>query len=288
MRSRSAATAVRCTAVLCAPTFAQTLDAVRSNVRSESPAEESPAPNSSSTEKSHSRSNFSSQDDSDWGLGTLAGFVLTSPYWVPFSLFDPGWDVAYEFPSFPYHQDVGYLQATPQPHDEWWQLRKARWWGGRFSTEYGDSFDDQSFLGARALIEGPLRFGVDLDVRHWEQTGEPWLGDSLWLGKSDVVFRFAQNECWQFRSGLGVNWMTDRAGSDLGFNFTYGVDWYPARPLIFSSEVDLGTLGEAWLFHARTSAGVIWGPTELYVAADYYTIGEAHLSGLATGLRLWF
>ena len=108
------------------------------------------------------------------------------------------------------------------------------------------------------------------------------------LGETDAVIRFAQNEHWMFRSGLGVNSLSDALDTDVGFNFTYGVDWFPINPLVFSSEIDLGSLGHAWLFHVRTSAGVTFKGAEIFAAYDYYDIGDGQLKGLSAGVRLWF
>jgi hypothetical protein len=130
--------------------------------------------------------------------------------------------------------------------------------------------------------------GLDLDLRHWQQVAGLTAGDQLWLGKSDITFRFAQSEHWLFRSGIGVNWLGDNAATNFGFNFNYGIDWFPVKPLVFSSEIDLGTLGKSWLFHARTSAGIVVQGTEFYLGYDYYDIGNAQFNGLSTGVRLWF
>jgi len=51
----------------------------------------------------------------------------------------------------------------------------------------------------------------------------------------------------QFHSGLGMRFMVDNLKGkqqvDSGINFTWGFDWYPARPLVFSAMMDMGTLG---------------------------------------------
>jgi hypothetical protein len=180
------------------------------------------------------------------------------------------------------------MQDYRVDHTGWMRLRKSRQWMGRIAFEEGNSFDDQTWLGGKLLLDSVYRVGVDADVRHWEEATGPWQGDRLWLGDTNAVIRFAQNEQWVFRSGFGVNWLSDQVRSDFGFNFTYGFDWFPVNPLVLSAELDLGSLGQAWLFHVRTSAGLTWKGTELYLAYDYYDIGDGQLAGMAAGVRLWF
>ena len=48
--------------------------------------------------------------------------------------------------------------------------------------------------------------------------------------------------------------MNDPTRTDLGFNFTYRVDIFPAKPWVFSAVLDAGTLGKAGLFRFRTTA----------------------------------
>jgi hypothetical protein len=67
--------------------------------------------------------------------------------------------------------------------------------------------------------------------------------------------RIGPSERAQFRAGLGMNWLDDPIDTDLGFNFTYGADFFPGRPWILSATLDWGTLGSAELFRFRTSVG---------------------------------
>ena len=75
---------------------------------------------------------------------------------------------------------------------------------------------------------------------------------------------------------------------DFGFNATYQVDWFPHDPLVFSSELDVGSLGDAWLFHFQQTAGVTWRGLEARVGYDYLDIGDAQFSMLLCGVRGWF
>ncbi len=92
----------------------------------------------------------------------------------------------------------------------------------------------------------------------------------------------------QWRAGLGFNWLDDEQATDFGFNFTYGVDVFPVRPLVLSAELDWGTLGSADLFHFRTTAGMIVWHVEVYTGYEYRDIDRTQTSALIGGVRVWF
>jgi hypothetical protein len=102
------------------------------------------------------------------------------------------------------------------------------------------------------------------------------------------VVRFAQNPIAELRTGIGANWLADRYDADFGFNFTYAVDVYPARPWVVSSELDWGTLGDTSLFHLRLTAGVLLAGFEVFAGYDYLDVGHAAFAGPVAGMRLWF
>ena len=136
-------------------------------------------------------------------------------------------------------------------------------------------------------MEHSSRFGIDAEADYrYEDLG---LGtDDLWTGDVNLVFRFAQSETVQMRSGIGVGWLSDQLGTEAGFNFTYGGDWTPADPWIFSADIDWGRLGETSVFHGRATAGVKYHRLEIYTGYDYYDLGDTAINGLIGGVRLWF
>jgi hypothetical protein len=220
-------------------------------------------------------------DDSIWG--ELAAYVLTAPWWVPHVVADPGLEFEGYFPSHPYDEDVdGYMMI--QPYVAGPPRRSAT----RLSVEYASDLDQVDYLGGGLLWETTSRFGIDTEA--FLLTEElPVLGDQeLWRGDANVVFRFVQHERLVMRTGLGLNWLTDDIGTEAGFNFTYGGDWFPCDPVVVSAGFDLGSLGDATLFHGRTTIGAAVNNTEFYTGVDYFRVDDIDVCSLIAGLRVWF
>lgn len=157
---------------------------------------------------------------------------------------------------------------------------------GRLQLDVLSDFDDLDRFGGSLLVETPFRLGVDTSGSVWNEAGT---GDgALCMGDFNLVYRFAQSERVQFRSGVGLNWLSDDAGAELGFNFTYGAEVYPSRPWVLGTTFDLGTLGDAGLFHCQATAGVVFDRWDVFVGVDYSRIGQGELSGLLSGVRFRF
>jgi hypothetical protein len=160
-------------------------------------------------------------------------------------------------------------------------------WAARTRGEFGTAFGDIDWIGGRVQLDTRWRLGLESDFRYVRENAAADR-DDLWLGDANVLFRFAQGEHWQFRTGLGCNFLSDRTGSDFGFNFTYAADWQPVKPLTLAAELDLGTLGNASVVHVRTTAGIAIGVSEVFVGYDLYDIGSTQIQGLVAGVQLWY
>ena len=212
----------------------------------------------------------------------LVGYTLTAPWWAPHVMV--GDDLARDgyFLGAPYCNGYGYMSLEPEVDP------CAKSWSGHFQAEYGNDFEDLSRISGRVLLEHRTRFGIDTQWNYFSEDRGSFGNDHLWVGDANIVFRFAQTERLAMRSGLGVNWLADDIGGEAGFNFTYGIDYFPCRPLVLSAEMDLGRVGDATLFHGRAAAGVIFGHTEAFVGYDYYDIGDAQIHGPFAGIGIWF
>ena len=270
-------------AVICVvstvPANAQVLEGIRSAVRTPNPSEE-PA--------------TSRRDDSDYEcddddsiveelFGGLVVGIATSPYWGMRMLVD---DEGYGPPAFdgiPYawHAESPWLVQGQNPERLWA-------WSSQLSLDYIGDFDDLSAIGGRLLIETNSRFGLDTTFRFYDENTIFGTPDELTIGDANIVYRFAQSERLRMRSGVGFSWMNDDAGSNFGFNFTYGGDWFPVNSWIVSTDLDFGRLGNAGLFHLRATVGRQFYQAEIYAGYDLLRVRDTTADGLIVGLRWWF
>jgi len=223
--------------------------------------------------------------DDDDELETLAakliGYAITSPFWGPHVMVDQGFDVPGHFYGHPYDRGsdgVMLIGNYDRPANHLTRL----------DIEYAMDFDDLERAGGRVLWEHTSRLGVDSSFNFLREDLGAAGHDQLWLGDVNFVYRFAQCENFVMRTGLGVNWLADSRRGDAGFNFTYGADWFPADPLVVSTEIDWGTLGDAELFHGRATVGIVRDHVEIYTGFDYYDVDGVPLKGVIAGIRVWF
>lgn len=277
--------------VVCSTCGAQVLEQLRTDVRSSEPPSpdepvESPRRRDDSCDRRGSYFGDSCDDDDESGLNALIAkgvfWGLTAPFWAPPVMVGDHYSATGFFSRYPYVDDIdGYQMIDPdlfsEPYD----------WSLRVRGEYANDFDTLERIGGHILWEGTHRLGIDttFNYRHEDL---PAGDDGLWHGDANLVFRFAQSEQIQMRAGFGTNWLHDDDGTDWGFNFTYGGDWYPVRPLVVSTEIDWGTLESAGLFHGRATVGVVWHGVEFYTGYDYYDVGTTQIDGLVGGLRVWY
>ncbi len=214
-----------------------------------------------------------------------AWYGITAPFWGPPVWIGDDYSHTSYLSCYPYqHDPTGYVlseSALPESSD-------VNRWSIRVRGELADNFDSLTRYGGRVLWESYNRFGLDSSVnyyREWLATGRH---DELWTGDFNIVFRFAESPQLMMRTGIGANYLSVPHETDLGFNFTYAADWLPARPWIFSAELDCGWLGHAGLFHGRATAGINLGNVECYTGYDYLDVGSAQIDGLVAGIQLWY
>jgi len=223
-----------------------------------------------------------SDDLFDRTFGVVIEAIVYLPVLLPRALaHDPGGEPA-GFDRYPYREgDRYWVPADVEPRE-----RRGSAAIGRF--ELGTDFDDLERVGFALLWEHESRFGIDASWSRWREDLDGGGTDELDLGDLDLVYRFAHGERAAFRAGVGVNYLDDRIDEELGFNFTYGADFLPVRPLVASLEMNHGTLGDAGLQHYRASLGVIIEHFELTAGADYWEIDDEDLRSYSIGLRGWF
>jgi hypothetical protein len=302
------------------------LDTIRFDVRNAPPPDPSPPP---ADPPARDQRRCDGSDNIDGGLVMaglyVAGWVATSPYWLPRSLLGDQGSEAH-FPGFPYDNTPGYLVSdawmsgftAEKVLAETWadasgpqsspandsagaptELPKGslvtlsidpslRRWAGQFRADYAGNFDHLTGVGGQLILETTSRWGVDSQFQYLTERRFGRDDDHLNLGDCNLVYRFAQSPRAQMRMGLGANWLNDSTRTDLGFNFTYGGDYFPRKPWVFSTAIDWGTLGHAGLFRFRTTAGVIFNRFETYFGYEYLDIGSTQDSFLIGGVCVWF
>ena len=231
---------------------------------------------SSDTESTCQNSDGSS---SFGGHAILMG--VTSPLWIPKAIIDDK-DEELSLAEYPYKADWAGYFVNEHPEPDW-----TKHWSGRFLTESGADFDGLQKHGGRLRLDTTSRWGLDTEW-NYRREGLSSGHDSLWNGDVNLVYRFAQSPRGAFYTGLGVNWLSDRFGGNAGFNFTYGADFYPAKPWVLSGSIDWGTLGHATLFHGRATVGVMLKRVEVFTGYDYLKLDGASLPSAVAGLQIHF
>jgi hypothetical protein len=271
----------------------QALEELRTDVRTSDPGSPGNSPPKSNSSSSGTSSNYDDPND-DWSLeelaggAALAGAGITLPFWGPPLLAGDTYSQPANFLHFPYQYDQGYMllgslptSTVPNWFDPYLVAARAR-------SEFGTDFNNLAWVGGQIILETTPRLGLDSDFRYVTEKVSTSTRDSLWVGDANVLFRFTQSPWLIMRTGLGANFLSDTRRTDFGFNFTYGGDFFPLRPWVISSELDLGTLGHTNLYHFRGTIGANWRHSEAYVGYDYLDIGPTQIAGLVAGLRLWF
>jgi hypothetical protein len=161
-------------------------------------------------------------------------------------------------------------------------------WAAQVQVDYFDNFDRLNGVSGNLIFETASRWGVKVSAHAFHEDLPNDRFDRLTIGDANIVYRFAQHPRGQMRMGIGLNWLNDPRQTDLGFNFTYGGDFFPCKPLVISAEIDGGTIGRAGLFRFRTTTGVIWRSLETYVGYEYSDIGSTQNNFFISGVRVWF
>ncbi len=239
-----------------------------------------------------------------FAMGTV--WVVGSPFWGPAAILDDSYDTDAHFADFPYARqregnlvfshaicDCGALldeSGGPVEHAPYcaWHFGSSKTFSGRFTAEWAEQPRDVSRIGGRLQLNTSSRFGLDTQMDWFREPSAGPLDDELWLGDCNLIFRFAQSERAQFYTGAGFNWLDDPVDTNFGFNFTYGADFFPARPWVISSSIDWGTLGRAEQFRFRTTAGLMVNRFEVFAGYEYLDIDRTQTNMYVGGVGIWF
>lgn len=185
----------------------------------------------------------------------------------------------------PEQPTVEYVQEPMVVHENPFEMMAPL--NVRFEVDYATDEADVDRTGFGFLINATGGLGVDSGLRIYREADGDFR-DHIWLGDLNVVYELFPTEFVRTRAGLGINWLADKYGAECGLNLTLGTDLF-AGPIVLSGEVDLGTLGDADLFHGRLTAAVRPGEhLEWFAGYDFVDIGGTEIRGFVGGLRFRF
>jgi hypothetical protein len=221
------------------------------------------------------------------GMGALVAgglATVTSPFWAPPLLLGDDYVAPAYFTPYPYSgMFPGFLSVNevgdPGPLSNW---------SVRGALEDGNDFRGLNRLGGRLVLDTTSRFGGLTNWNYFNENLGNGHTDETLIGDTNLTFRFAQSERVQMHTGLGLRLQTNRYDTRFGANFTYGADFFPARPVVVSAAFDAGNLSDTLVLHARATVGLVYGRWEGFVGYDFLRVNSANLQGMLAGLRLWF
>ena len=249
------------------------LQTIREDVR-----DAPPAASSSVNQRHPSSGGNGACADSD-AATSLLGLVILPPIFGPIAMLDDDYSKPSNFPYALYGEpSLIHFDAGPD----------LRLWSARLDAEYANDFGGLDSWRGHLLLETTSRFGLEASAGELQQRLAGGGRDALALGDANLVFRFAQSDWAEFRTGLGANWLADGQEGNCGFNFIYAADFFPRKPWVISSVIDVGMLGGAGLFRFRLTGGAVFHGVEAYTGYEYLDIGRTDSNSLVAGLRFWF
>lgn len=224
------------------------------------------------------------------GLGVAFLLVAAAPFAVPNVLLDPGIETDSRLTPYPYFDPrSGFvLVDRPEKSTPWTGPSDSQWWSVRASAEAGSNFDGLDRVGLRLFLDTDTRFGLKTDWDYYSEKLPCGCRDDLWIGDVTATYRFVQNEWLMMHTGLGARFLVDHGHDHGGFNFLYGFDAFPIKPVHMFGDFDGGTLGHAGVVRLRGGVGINWNHAEFFAGYDFVRIGGVNLQGPMAGLRLWF
>ena len=221
-----------------------------------------------------------SDDESGELTFKLIAIAVTSPIWAPMYVLNENYRKGYYFSEFPYADSTGYMLPEVYPNTLPWSLR--------LRTDYSTNFDRLDNFSGQLLFETTSRFGFKASGNYFEEKLLSGKRDRVYLGDDNLVYRFAQSKRALFRAGVGANWLLDRQDSKYGVNVTYGADFFPGKPWVISTNIDMGNVGRAGVFRFRTTGGIVIHGIEAYTGYQYFDVGRSHTSQWIAGIGFWF
>jgi hypothetical protein len=267
------------------PIYAE--DGKLDNIRKETKKPEKSKSESSSNSNSRSNSDESNSASDELASAILGpfievlGYIVISPYTVPYHYWDEGFSEPLYFQTYPYYMSGSGFLSDEADYTQSFEID---------SSVEGKIYRDSVYgVGVNLNLRTSFRLEMQGDYNFLEEKRSNGSTDSLCLGNANILFRFCQNRYLMMRSGLGMNFLHNDGGDNrYGFNFTYSLEAYPVKPLFLSARIDLGNLGDASYVRFRTSIGYVYKSFEVDAGIEIYNISGISLQGLTLGVKVYF
>ncbi|MEM7784387.1 MAG: hypothetical protein AAF623_13620, partial [Planctomycetota bacterium] len=187
----------------------------------------------------------------------------------------PVWNGEYDHsvPNQTSHRVAGESLFKASPND----------WISRFTITGGSDFGGLGQGGIDWLLQAPEGIGVQTNVTMFRESGASFR-DHLWIGDVNLVYEPVTGDL-RGRFGIGLNWLGDRFGGDVGLNLTAGFDLLVTEKTFLTGEVDFGTLGDSDFLNSQITLGRRIGSAEIFGGYRHLDIGGVELGGVIAGLR---
>lgn len=263
---------------------AQTLEGMRAEVREESARSRKKKKKRPDRDRDSRHAAYDDDEEDDYSLiEQLTGHIflasLKAPFVAPIAALNDSGGPGY-YPKYPYGKHDGSLLYDPGNRGAHSSLLVLQ-------GDYGTDFSSLTQAHGRVFGDLDNRLGFDTEFFYRQEELRPGT-DELWHGDFNLTYRFAQSEHWQFRAGLGVNWLADDLDTDFGFNATYNAEWFPVKPWYVSSSLDWGRVGSASLLHLRNTVGVTKSGWGIFTGYDYFSIGDEKIHSWINGIEYRF
>jgi hypothetical protein len=228
------------------------------------------------------------------GLGVIAVGAATSPFWLPHTVFDPGFDQRGWFPAHPHMMsDRPYLLIGDCPEEPWtvdnyFDPEFIKPWALRFSAETGSDFDAMDRFSGQFFVDTSIhRLGFLMNWTYYREraAGET---DEAFMADYNLTWRITQSQRLMMHVGAGLRTWTYDDHTDPGVNFLYRADVFPISQVHCATIFEIGNLRDAFVMHLQAQAGFTFSHGELFAGYDWLRIGNVDLHGPMAGIRLWF
>ena len=159
--------------------------------------------------------------------------------------------------------------------------------GTRLRFDYSEDYGDEIRIHGQLMTQLTGQLGLDAEATWYDKNRNSDVTGELWTGDANLVYKLDVSRV-ALRFGGGAAYTLEDGNADVGYNLTYGTDFYIRRPFLVSGEIDWGQISQDQLFHWRVTVGFVYGSLEIFGGYDSYELGEFEIDGPVAGLGIVF